>query len=96
MNGLPDGTLPSPDDVLEAARRLQGHVVRTPVLRNEAIDALAGAELFFKCENLQLTGSFKIRGATNRLMQIDPAKRRRRRLLLRQPRPGRRPGRAAS
>lgn len=74
MNGLPDGTLPSPDDVLEAARRLQGHVVRTPVLRNEAIDALAGAELFFKCENLQLTGSFKIRGATNRLMQIDPAR----------------------
>ena len=75
MNGLPDGTLPSPEDVIEAARRLQGHVVRTPVLRNEAIDALAGAELFFKCENLQLTGSFKIRGATNRLMQIDPARR---------------------
>lgn len=70
------GPLPSSDDVLSAARRLQGHVVQTPVLRSEALDALAGAELFFKCENLQLTGSFKIRGATNRLMQIEPARRR--------------------
>ena len=62
--------MPDTSDVLDAARRLHGHVLRTPVLRNEALDALAGAQLFLKCENLQLTGSFKIRGATNRLLQI--------------------------
>ncbi|MEQ8557084.1 MAG: threonine/serine dehydratase [Henriciella sp.] len=68
-------SLPTPKDVTEAARRLHGHVLRTPVLRNDALDALAGAELFFKCENLQLTGSFKIRGATNRLLQISQDRR---------------------
>jgi threonine dehydratase len=64
------GDLPTTETVLAAARRVHGHVLRTPVLRNDALDALAGARLFFKCENLQLTGSFKIRGATNRLLQI--------------------------
>ena len=67
--------LPSSQDVLDAAERLEPFVTRTPVLRNEALDALAGAELFFKCENLQTTGSFKIRGATNCLMQIPPERR---------------------
>ncbi|WP_084398428.1 threonine ammonia-lyase [Henriciella aquimarina] len=66
-------TLPRSQDVLEAAARLKPYVVRTPVLRNDALDALAGAELFFKCEPLQTTGSFKIRGATNRLLQIPDA-----------------------
>lgn len=70
MGGLPAGPLPTSDDVAAAARRLHGHVLRTPVLRNDALDELAGAQLFFKCENLQTTGSFKIRGATNRLLQI--------------------------
>lgn len=63
-------SLPQTRDVQDAARRLHGHVLRTPVMRSEALDATAGAELFFKCENLQLTGSFKIRGATNRLLQV--------------------------
>lgn len=67
--------LPTSQDVIEASHRLEGHVVRTPVLRNDALDALAGAQLFLKCENLQHTGSFKIRGATNRLLQIAPEKR---------------------
>lgn len=71
---LPD--LPTTDTVLQAARRVHGHVLRTPVLRNDALDELAGARLFFKCENLQLTGSFKIRGATNRLLQIPDSQRR--------------------
>ena len=67
--------LPDSQAVMDAARRLHGHVLRTPVLRNDALDELAGAELFFKCENLQLTGSFKIRGATNRLLQIPDSER---------------------
>ncbi|MBK76870.1 MAG: pyridoxal-5'-phosphate-dependent protein [Henriciella sp.] len=63
-------SLPSQQDVLDAARRVHGHVRRTPVLQNEALNELAGASLCLKCENLQLTGSFKIRGATNRLLQL--------------------------
>ncbi|MGB3626822.1 MAG: threonine/serine dehydratase [Henriciella sp.] len=62
--------LPTSGDVKAAARRIHDHVGRTPVLQNEALNERAGANLFLKCENLQLTGSFKIRGATNRLLQI--------------------------
>lgn len=69
------GALPTSEDVLDAARRLHGHVLRTPVLRDDALDEIAGAKLWFKCENLQITGSFKIRGATNRLLQLSPEER---------------------
>ena len=64
--------MPTAETVLEAHTRLQGCVLTTPVLRNDVLDELAGARLFIKCENLQLTGSFKIRGAMNRLLQIPP------------------------
>ncbi|MEQ9315677.1 MAG: threonine/serine dehydratase [Henriciella sp.] len=64
------GQLPTVEDVQAASRRVHDHVRRTPVLQNEALNEIAGANLFLKCENLQLTGSFKIRGATNRLLQI--------------------------
>lgn len=70
-----DGQVPDAEDVMAAARRLEGKVIRTPVLRSDALDEIAGARLFFKCENLQFTGSFKIRGATNRLMLIGPERR---------------------
>ncbi|WP_084417774.1 threonine ammonia-lyase [Henriciella litoralis] len=62
--------LPTHQTVVEAAERVRAHVVRTPVIRNEALDERAGARLFIKCENLQTTGSFKLRGASNRLLQI--------------------------
>lgn len=67
--------LPSYPDVVAAAERLHGCVRRTPVLRHDAIDALACARVFVKAECLQETGSFKIRGATNRLLQIPPDRR---------------------
>ena len=54
-------------DVLSAARRLDGVTVRTPVLTSAALDERAGAEVFLKCEGLQRTGAFKLRGATNAL-----------------------------
>lgn len=63
-------SLPTYSDVAAAAERLKGHVRTTPVLRHDALDALAGARIFVKVECLQETGSFKIRGATNRLLQI--------------------------
>jgi threonine dehydratase len=63
-------------DVEAAARRLSGVALRTPVLRSDVADALTGAQLFFKCENLQRIGAFKFRGAYNALSQFDPAARR--------------------
>jgi len=53
------------DDVYAAARRLGGAAVRTPVLRSDALDALAGCRVFLKAETFQRTGSFKFRGAYN-------------------------------
>lgn len=68
--GVP--VLPDVPDVLAARRRLAGEVRRTPVLRSDALDELAGARLFFKAECLQLTGSFKVRGALNRIRTLTP------------------------
>jgi threonine dehydratase len=52
-------------DIRTAHARIAPHIHRTPVLTSASLDEIAGAQLFFKCENLQKTGSFKIRGATN-------------------------------
>jgi threonine dehydratase len=58
-------------DAIEAAHaRIAPRIHRTPVLRSATLDAMCGAELFFKCENLQKTGSFKIRGATNAIFSL--------------------------
>ena len=70
LAGYPKGMadeliLPGLDDVRAAAERLAGRAHRTPVLTCSALDAMAGASLFFKCENFQKTGAFKFRGATN-------------------------------
>jgi threonine dehydratase/serine racemase len=54
-----------------AARRIAGLVHRTPVLTSETIDRLAGRAVYFKCENLQKTGSFKYRGATSAVRNLD-------------------------
>ena len=54
-----------PDLVLQARTRIAPHVHRTPVLTCQAVDALTGARVVFKCENFQRTGSFKFRGACN-------------------------------
>jgi threonine dehydratase len=64
---------PSFDEIKVAHRRIAPFIHRTPVLTCAALDAMAGARLFFKCENLQKTGSFKIRGATNAILQLSDA-----------------------
>lgn len=69
-------TLPTFADVQAAAARLQGQAHRTPVLRSRSADELLGAQLFFKCENLQRAGAFKFRGAFNALARLSPAQRR--------------------
>ena len=62
--------LPNADDVLAAAARIAGHATRTPVLRSSSLDALAGAELYFKAEHLQRSGAFKFRGACNAVWSL--------------------------
>lgn len=70
-------TLPTYDDVQAAAARLKGVAHRTPVMRSATADALLGAELFFKCENLQRMGAFKFRGGYNTLAQFTPEQKKR-------------------
>lgn len=67
--------LPTLEDIQDAARRIAGVTVRTPLLRSDELDALVGAPVWLKCENLQRTGSFKMRGAWNRISRIPEADR---------------------
>ena len=69
--------LPVLADVEAAARRIAPYAVRTPVLSSAALDALAGAALKFKCENLQHVGAFKFRGACNAVFSLSEADARR-------------------
>ncbi|MCA8240794.1 threo-3-hydroxy-L-aspartate ammonia-lyase [Burkholderia sp. AU32262] len=69
-------TLPTYDDVAAAAARLEGHAHRTPVMTSRTIDDALGAQVFFKCENLQRMGAFKFRGAFNALSRFDAEQRR--------------------
>jgi threonine dehydratase len=57
-------------DVASAADRIRPHVNRTPVETSATVDAETGAEVFFKCENLQKVGAFKARGATNAVFSL--------------------------
>jgi threonine dehydratase len=68
--------LPDYTDVQRAVDRLQGVAHRTPVMRSRTADALTGAQLFFKCENLQRAGAFKFRGAYNAIAALDTTQRR--------------------
>ena len=65
------------DDIAAAHERLKPHAHRTPVLTSATIDALTGARVFFKCENLQRMGAFKFRGAYNALSQLGTEQKRR-------------------
>ena len=67
--------LPTYDDVIAAAERLEGHAHRTPVLRSTTANERWGAEFFFKCENFQRMGAFKFRGAFNALSKFDATQR---------------------
>lgn len=53
-----------------AAERIRNHVHRTPVLTSRSFNEATGKEVFFKCENLQRAGAFKIRGATNKILSL--------------------------
>ncbi|WP_456025303.1 threo-3-hydroxy-L-aspartate ammonia-lyase [Pseudomonas capeferrum] len=67
--------LPTYQDVIAAAQRLEGFAHTTPVFTSRTLNAETGAEVFIKCEHLQRTGSFKFRGAFNALSQFDTQQR---------------------
>src|SRR6202163_1032001 len=68
-------SLPTAADVDDAARRLAGVALHTPLLTSAALDAMTGGRIFLKAETLQRTGSFKFRGAYNKLAAIPPEQR---------------------
>jgi len=72
---MTDPVLPTYADVEAAADRLAGHAHRTPVVTSRTFDEEVGAQVFFKCENLQRMGAFKFRGAFNALSRFDAAQR---------------------
>ncbi len=71
----PDTTLPTAADVDAAARRLADVALHTPLVTSPVLDALTGARVFLKAETLQRTGSFKFRGAYNKLSSIPQSER---------------------
>src|SRR3546814_48021 len=70
-----NSSLPTYEDVVQASKRLDGVAHRTPVMTSSTIDAQLGAQVFFKCENLQRIGAFKFRGGYNALARLDAAQR---------------------
>ncbi len=59
------------NDIENAHKRIMGFIHKTPILTNKSLDKLFSSNLYFKCENFQKTGSFKIRGATNAVLQLN-------------------------
>src|SRR5207237_8304982 len=75
MQPSADRALPTAADVDAAARRLAGVALRTPLVTSPVLDGLTGARVFLQAETLQRTGSFKFRGAYNKLASIPEGKR---------------------
>src|ERR1700676_2226385 len=67
--------LPTAADVDAAARRLAGVALHTPLLTSITLDGMTGGRVFLKAETLQRTGSFKFRGAYNKLASLPPERR---------------------
>jgi threonine dehydratase len=67
--------LPTLDDIQSAARRIAPVARPTPVMTSRTFNSMTGVEAFFKCENFQVGGAFKIRGATNAILSLPPDQR---------------------
>lgn len=75
---MPNSTMMQPptiDDIRSAARRIEGAVIRTPMLVSRTLSEIIGAEIWLKFENLQFTAAYKERGALNKLLQLSPDER---------------------
>jgi len=73
--GTGTGTVPTLRDLSVARARIDGIAKVTPVQSSETFSRLAGREVLLKAENLQRTGSFKVRGAVNTIASLDDAER---------------------
>ena len=73
--GFPTQTILTFADIEAATARIEGHVLRTPTLPSAVLSRLTGAEIHLKLDNLQAVGSFKERGAANRLALLTPSER---------------------
>lgn len=62
-------------NLIDCHQRIKPYIHNTPVLTSRLLNELAGAELFFKCENFQRMGAFKMRGATNAILQLSETQR---------------------
>ena len=63
--------IPTYQDMLEAHERIMPHILRTPVRTSDFLNEMTGADLFFKCENFQTPGAFKVRGASNAVFGLN-------------------------
>src|SRR4030095_16001513 len=63
--------------IKEAYERLRPRIHRTPVISSRSFDEASGSQVFFKCENLQRAGAFKIRGASNKILSLTEEEKRR-------------------
>ncbi|WP_320910278.1 pyridoxal-phosphate dependent enzyme, partial [Citrobacter farmeri] len=72
---MTETTRPEYADVAAAAERIEGYANKTPVMTSRTVNEEFGADVFFKCENLQRMGAFKFRGAMNALRQFTPEQR---------------------
>lgn len=68
-------TIPSFSDIKRAHQRIADYIVQTPVMTSKNIDEIAGCSIFFKCENFQKVGAFKMRGAANAIFSYRPEER---------------------
>ncbi len=68
-------SIPSLGDIKQAHQRISKYIHETPVLTSTSLDEIAGCQLFFKCENFQKVGAFKMRGAVNKIFSIRPEER---------------------
>ena len=75
MGAIDNSILPTVADIEAAAKRLAGVAVRTPLINAPVLDEALGARVFLKAETLQRTGSFKFRGAYNKISSIPPERR---------------------
>src|ERR1051325_1977803 len=66
---------PTVAEIRPAAKRIEGAVVRTPMLVSKTLSEIIGAEVWLKFENLQFTAAYKERGALNKLLQLSPEER---------------------
>ncbi len=70
MNNKPAEQIPTIADILTAVERIDGSIRNTPVVSDPVVNEILGCELWLKCENLQRTGAFKFRGASNAIARL--------------------------